>query len=152
MKHYLDSVVQASTGWLSAKSHGAQLGAQGYDSEGVLGCLQKAAVVSDKVHSDRSASSAARQAAISQLQEQLRAVGRALTTFAHPSACNSQACMCFAGPSEASLVKRNSGRCSSCKAAKYCLKSCQRAAWKQHKPVCKGAHSCCSSTYAGGHA
>ena len=108
MRYYLDSAVRASTGWLSACSNAAQLGALGYDAETVLECLRKAAAVSDTVRSDRHASMSARQAAVSQLQEQLLAVGRALTSFAHPSACNNPACMSFSGPSEASLVQGNS--------------------------------------------
>jgi hypothetical protein len=121
MKFYLDAVVQASSGWLSANSNAAHVQAQGYDAEGVLSCLRTAAALSDRVarvSGDRHAGTAALQAAVSQLQEQLRSVGRALTGFAHPSAGNNPGCMSFSGPSEASLVQGNSGRCSSCKAVR----------------------------------
>jgi hypothetical protein len=147
LKFYLDAVVTASSGWLSAGSNAAQLAALGYDSEGVTSCLRTAAAASDRVSRvasatglpacDKHASTAALQAAVATLQEQLRAVGGALTSFTHPSACNNPACLCFSGPSEVSLVQGNTGSCSSCKAARYCCKACQKAAWRQHKPVCK---------------
>jgi hypothetical protein len=137
LKYYLVSVLDASIEWLGAGSHAAQLGELGFDAEGVQRFLRNAAGVSGNVCHYHFAIITTQQTAVSQLQEQLRAVGQVLCSFTHPSACNNPACMSFAGPSEASLVQGNHSRCSSCRAARYYSKSCQRAAWKQHKPVCK---------------
>jgi hypothetical protein len=137
LKYYLTSALDASIAWLGAGSHAAQLGELGCDAEGLHRFLRNAAAVAGRVCHDQFASITTQQTAVSQLQEQLRAVGQVLTSFTHPSACNNPACMSFAGPSEASLVQGNHSRCNSCRAARYCSKTCQRAAWKQHKPVCK---------------
>lgn len=72
-----------------------------------------------------------------QLQKELQSVGVALTSFAHPSACNNPLCSNSTKPSEAALVQSKTSRCSACRAARYCGKACQVSHWKQHKHVCK---------------
>jgi hypothetical protein len=39
--------------------------------------------------------------------------------------------------SEAQLVGGRTCICAGCLTARYCGRACQRAAWRQHKPVCK---------------
>jgi hypothetical protein len=69
-------------------------------------------------------------------QDQLQAASRVLACFAIPHACNNPACGNLAGPSEAQLVGGRSCICAGCRTARYCGRACQRAAWRQHKPVC----------------
>jgi hypothetical protein len=145
----LGSVVRASTAWLSAGSNAAQVTALGYNTEGVLQCLTDAAAVSNAAR-DGLIDSTPPEAIVSQIQEQLLSVGRALTSFAHPSACNNPACVTFSGPSDVSLVQRSSSKCSSCRSARYCSKSCQSAAWKQHRPVCKVLTAAAAAATAAG--
>ena len=71
------------------------------------------------------------------IQEQLQAAGKLLAGFAMPHACNNPACSNVSGPSEARLVSGHSCICAGCRTARYCGRACQRAAWRQHKPVCK---------------
>jgi hypothetical protein len=76
-------------------------------------------------------------ATLKQIQEQLQAAGMVLVNFAHPHVCNNPACGNLCGPSEAQLVGGRSCICGGCCIARYCGRDCQRAAWRQHKPVCK---------------
>jgi hypothetical protein len=71
------------------------------------------------------------------IQVQLQAAGRVLVRFAIPLACNNPGCGNVCGPSEAQLVGRRSCICAGCLTARNCGRACQRAAWRQHKPVCK---------------
>jgi hypothetical protein len=71
------------------------------------------------------------------IQVQLQAAGSVLVSFAIPHACNNPACGNMCGPSEAQLVGRHSCICAGCLTARYCGRACQRAVWRQHKPVCK---------------
>jgi hypothetical protein len=137
MNQQLGAVVCASTEWLSAGSNAAQVASLGYNTDVLLECLQDAATISNAVRSTWEDTNTTSESLVSQLQEQLCVVGRVLTSFAHPSACNNPACMTFSGPSESSLVQGSGSKCSGCWAARYCSKSYQRAAWKQHKHVCK---------------
>jgi hypothetical protein len=147
----LDPVMGACTAWLTSGSNAAQLEALGYDTFVVLQCLQDAATAMDEALSAEDGTGALEVpvAALSQLRQQLRAAGWALTSFAHPGACNNPACMTFSGPSESSMVQGSISRCSSCRAARYCSKKCQRAAWKQHKPVCKVLTAAAAAAVAG---
>ena len=70
-------------------------------------------------------------------QQQLQAAGKVLACFAMPHACNNLACSNVWGPSEALLVGGRSCICAGCLTARYCGRACQRATWRQHKPVCK---------------
>jgi hypothetical protein len=71
------------------------------------------------------------------IQLQLQTAGRVLACFAVPHACNNPACSNVSGPSEAQLVGGRSCICAGCRIARYCGRACQRAMWRQHKPVCK---------------
>jgi hypothetical protein len=71
------------------------------------------------------------------IHEQLQAASSVLACFAIPHACNNPACRNVGGPSEAQLVGGRSCICAGCRIARYCGRACQRAAWRQHKPVCK---------------
>jgi hypothetical protein len=76
-------------------------------------------------------------AALKEVQGQLQAAARVLACFAIPYACNNPVCSNLAGASEANLVGGRSCICAGCRTARYCGRACQRAAWRQHKPVCK---------------
>jgi hypothetical protein len=140
IRQKIGPILAASTTWLSAGSNAAQLEAMGYNTEGVLQCLQDAAAACTEQDGTDAAGeplTVSQSARLSQQQQLVRAVGRALSSFAHPGACNNPACTTFSGPSEANLVQGSTSKCSSCRAARYCSKACQRAAWKQHRPMCK---------------
>jgi hypothetical protein len=67
----------------------------------------------------------------------LEAAGRACSVFAVPHCCNNPGCSNLARASELALVSGKSCICGGCQVARYCGKGCQKAHWKQHKPVCK---------------
>ena len=80
---------------------------------------------------------AAASAVYEGVQQQLQAASSVLACFAISHACNNPSCSNLCGPSEARLVSGRTCNCSGCRTARYCGKVCQRAAWRQHKPVCK---------------
>ena len=53
-----------------------------------------------------------------------------------PCMCNNPCCTNMAGLSELATVSGRSCICGGCRVARYCSRACQRASWKQHKPVC----------------
>jgi hypothetical protein len=67
----------------------------------------------------------------------LEAVGRACSVFALPHCCNNPGCSNVPGASELSIVPSKTSTCGACKVARYCGRGCQKAHWKQPKPVCK---------------
>jgi hypothetical protein len=129
--------------WLAATDTVQQLTALGYQPEQLrqqLGVAAAAllAFMRDlpdwvKIPYDDSAT----VATLKQIQEQLQAAVKVLATFANPHACNNPACGNVCGASEAQLVGGRSCICAGCCIARYCGRDCQRAAWRQHKPVCK---------------
>ena len=76
-------------------------------------------------------------AVLRDIQQHLLAAGRVLARFAIPQFCNNPGCVNLRGPSEEQLVRGHSCICAGCRTARYCGRVCQRAAWRQHKPVCK---------------
>jgi hypothetical protein len=76
-------------------------------------------------------------ASLAVLVQQLQVTGRMLCSIAVPHFCNNLACGNISGPTEVRLVSGRSCLCAGCLTARYCGRDCQRAAWKQHKPVCK---------------
>jgi hypothetical protein len=65
------------------------------------------------------------------------AVGRACSVFAVPHCCNNPGCSNLAGASELFIVSGKGCICGGCQVARYCGRECQKAHWKQHKPVCR---------------
>jgi hypothetical protein len=82
-------------------------------------------------------------------QEQLQAASKVLACFAIPHACNNPACSSMWSPSEAQLVGGCSCICAGCHTARYCGRACLRAAWRQHKPVCKALAAAAAAPAAG---
>jgi hypothetical protein len=131
--------------WLSGPETSAQLTAAGYDvallntkldaALQAVSALQQTSAAAEAEAAG--AAEAAAAAAAVQLVQQLRALGKVLSTLAIPSACNNPACSNISGPSEAALVKGSSSTCAGCRVARYCCKSCQNQHWKVHKPACK---------------
>ena len=76
-------------------------------------------------------------ASLAALVQQLQVTGAMLSSIAVPHFCNNPACADLSGPTEVRLVSGRSCICAGCRIARYCGRACQRAAWKQHKPVCK---------------
>jgi hypothetical protein len=74
---------------------------------------------------------------LKEIHKQLQAASTVLACFAVPHACNNPACSNVSGPSEAQLVGGRSCICAGCRIARYCGRGCQRAMWRQHKPVCQ---------------
>jgi hypothetical protein len=69
--------------------------------------------------------------------DQIRQFGLALVAeMPVSSCCNSPRCGELGGASEAGLVWGR-GRCSGCKAARYCSSRCHKGHWPLHKPTCK---------------
>jgi hypothetical protein len=69
--------------------------------------------------------------------QQLQATGGMLCNIAVPHFCNNPACWNISGATEVQLVSGRSCICAGSCTARYCGRDCQRAASKQHKPVCK---------------
>jgi hypothetical protein len=77
------------------------------------------------------------EASIAALVQQLQKTGAMLCSIAVPHFCNNPSCANLSGRTEVQLVSGRSCICAGCCTARYCGPACQRAAWKQHKPVCK---------------
>jgi hypothetical protein len=122
------SVVQQ---WLAAGDTCDQLAAAGYASLPVLQQLQQMLEVWQALQHRPSATAEILAAA-----QQLQSTGLALCSFAVPCMCNNPGCTSMAGLSELAAVSGRSCICGGCRVARYCRRACQRAAWKQHKPVC----------------
>ena len=87
-------------------------------------------------------------ASLAALVQQLQATGAMLGSIAVPHFCNNAACTNLSGPTEVLLVSGRSCICAGCRIARYCGRACQRAAWKQHKPVCQALAAAAASTAA----
>jgi hypothetical protein len=118
--------------WLGQPSNKARLVAAGYSAE-LVAQLAASLRAPELV--------AAGDAQISndptELLAALRNVGTGLTTLALPQCCNNPSCGNTSKQTELELVSKRSCKCSQCRVAHYCGKSCQRQHWKQHKAVCK---------------
>jgi hypothetical protein len=93
---------------------------------------------------------AATAAAYADVVLQLRALSGVLNTLPVLHACNSPACVSMLGPSELAAVSGRSCVCGGCRVARYCSRACQRAAWKQHKPVCQAISSAAAAAASSG--
>ena len=90
------------------------------------------------------------EASLAALVQQLQVTGRMLCGIAVPHFCNNLACGNMSGPTEVRLVSGRSCLCAGCLTARYCGRDCQRAAWKQHKPVCKALAASAAAAAAQG--
>jgi hypothetical protein len=115
------------------------------ESPAALAQLQAAGCAPQQLQQQLQALSATQQgtqqgltdASLTALVQQLHATGGMLNYIAVPHFCNNPACGNISGPTEVQLVSGRSCICAGCCTARYCGRDCQRAAWKQHKPVCK---------------
>jgi hypothetical protein len=136
--------------WLAAAGTVQQLAALGYQPQdmqqqlaaatGALGNLTNDLRAVDMCADDANLLTGVNSTAggvFTDIQRQLQAAGSVLACFAIPHACNNPACSNLCGPSEARLVGGRSCICAGCNTARYCGKACQRATWRQHKPVCQ---------------
>jgi hypothetical protein len=118
-----------------------QLTALGYQLQDMQHQLAEAAEVLQPLCSDLQTADMSIGGSIAAVlqaaHEQLLAASRVLACFAIPHACNNPACRNTYGPSEAQLAGGRSCICAGCRTARYCGRACQRAAWRQHKPICK---------------
>ena len=146
--HQLQSSLAGVVQWLAAPEIVQQLTALGYQPQHLqqqlaaaadalsVGITMQAADPSFSI-SSTSVTLTAAPAVLANMQEQLQAAGRVLACCAIPHACNNPACGNVCGPWEAQLVGGRSCICAGCRTARYCGRVCQRAAWRQHKPVCQ---------------
>jgi hypothetical protein len=140
--------------WLAADSTVQQLAALGYQPQELQQQLAAAAEALPALSNDLQAANpftdghSAAVAVLQAAQEQLLTANRVLACFAIPHACNNPGCGNLTGPSEAQLVGGRSCICAGCRTARYCGRACQRAAWRQHKPVCKALAAAAATTPA----
>jgi hypothetical protein len=136
--HY-GALLSVIRGWMAAGSTSDQLVAAGY---AVLPLQQQLLVTAANLE-DNPSDAAAMKVAVQQLQS----IGLAMCAFSVPCMCNNPDCTSMAGLSELAAVSGRSCICAGCRVARYCGRSCQRAAWKRHKPVC-GALSAAATASA----
>mgnify|MGYP001806991274 CR=1 FL=1 len=122
--------------WLETGSTCEQLTAAGYAPVEILQQLDQlaAACAALQLHLPDTLSGV--KAIVHAIAEQLQSLGTALCSFAVPCICNNPGCTGMVGLSELALVSGRSCICGGCRVARYCGRACQRAAWKQHMPVC----------------
>jgi hypothetical protein len=153
LQSHLNGVVQG----LAAAGTVQQLTTLGYQPQDLQ---QQLAAAADALpaHGSESASAATHRAAeegtaaviaLRAVREQLLAAARVLAVFAIPHACNNLTCSNMCGPLEAQLVGGRSCICAGCRTARYCGKPCQRAAWRQHKPVCSALAAAAAAAASG---
>jgi hypothetical protein len=140
--------------WLVEPGTKQQLGALGYKPQKLQQQLQGIAELLLSVSSTLPASvtmpdsCSAALAGLRAAQKQLKAAGSVLASFAIRQACNNPACSNMGGPSEVQLVNGPSTKCGRCRTARYCGAACQRAAWPQHKAVCKSLEAAAAAAKA----
>jgi hypothetical protein len=135
---HLEWLVQRVLDWLADSS--VVLAAAGYGVQQLPAMLQgllAANAAAQRGVFDVSAGLSCLETALANLRAELEAAGGALTALATPAFCNNLACKNVSGPTELSLVSGRSCMCGDCCVAHYCSRTCQRAQWAQHKPVCK---------------
>jgi hypothetical protein len=130
----LDAVQQ----WLQASGTQEQLVAAGYAPPALLQQVEAATRAISDVGPDTTGALAAVQ--------QMQAAGSALCSFAVPCMCNNPSCAHLSGLTDVGLVSGRSCVCGGCHVARYCGRTCQRAVWKQHKPVCAALVAAAAAT------
>jgi hypothetical protein len=121
--------------WLQASSTNEQLVAAGYAPQALPQQLQQM-VTALQAARDSAVGGQLETACLREAVQQLQAAGSALCSFATPCLCNNPSCSNLSGLTEVGLVSGRNCVCGGCRAARYCGRACQRAVWKQHKPVC----------------
>jgi hypothetical protein len=155
----LDGLLKDVEDWLAAAGTVQQLTAVGYQPQDLQQQLAEVTVPLDDLISGLQAAdvgsedfnplgsvSGAELAVLSDIRQKLQAAGKVLACFAIPHACNNPGCRNVSGPSEAQLVGGRSCICAGCRTARYCGRACQRAAWRQHKPLCKAMAAAAAAT------
>jgi hypothetical protein len=117
--------------WLDAGSTCEQLAIAGYEPQAVAQQLEHLLAACQALR-DSPCDTTARLLTV----QKLRSTGLTLCSFAVPCICNNPGCASLSGLSELASVSGLSCICGGCHVARYCGRTCQRAAWKQHKPVC----------------
>jgi hypothetical protein len=131
MLQSLAAAVSAWVGSIQAPAARAQLEAAGCAPQQLQQRLQ--ALLAAQQESQQGLT----DASIAALARQLQKTGNRLSGIAVRQFCNNPACGNLSGPTELRLVSGRGCMCAGCRMARYCGRDCQRAAWKQHKPVCK---------------
>jgi uncharacterized membrane protein YgcG len=131
---FLESIVATVSEWvggIEAPAALAQLEAAGCEPQGMQKWLQALLLAVQGTQQGLT------DASLNRVEQQLQGAGSMLCRIAVPHFCNNPACGNISGPTEVRLVSGRSCICAGCRTARYCGRDCQRAAWKQHKPVCK---------------
>jgi hypothetical protein len=145
-QNVLNSLIDITSGWVASVESQAvftHLEAAGCAQQQLLRQLDLLLSAQQGVHPKKPT-----DASITALVQQLQATGRMLCNIAVPHFCNNPACGSISGRTEVQLVSGRSCVCAGCRTARYCGRACQRAAWKQHKPVCEALAAAAAATAA----
>jgi hypothetical protein len=132
----LEVVLPPVQQWVQASSIQEQLTAAGYAPQALSQLLQQVLNTVQAVRGSVADGGQLDTFGFPEAVQEMRAAGNALCSFAVPSLCNNPGCVNTAGLTELGLASGRSCLCGGCLVARYCGRACQRAVWKQHKPVC----------------